>query len=67
MQKGCSYLLEIRAHASSRVCFAQVALAGGDVILEKWGSTCCGWIWPGGREKGLVNGDEGSPQKKSNL
>lgn len=44
MQKRCSYLLEICAYPSSGACYAQLALAGGDVILEKCGSTACGWI-----------------------
>ena len=67
MQKGCSYLLELCAHPSSGACYAQLAPAGGDIILEKCGSPCCGRIWPGGRQMELVNGDEGSPQKKLNL
>lgn len=64
MQKHCSYLLEICAYPSSGACYAQLALAGGDVILEKCGSTACGWIWSGRRQMGLVDGDEGSSQKK---
>jgi len=60
IEKLCSYLLEIRAYPFSRVCFAQVALAGGDVIPEKRGSVRCGWMWPGRRQAGLVNGDDGN-------